>query len=186
MGVEERNGGRNPAERLITRGAVVRLPEDRLNDFLTAKFGLSEDEFRESLFKVNVAEWTDCRPRLVQIGAACDAAQPKPGPLLFLFAFEWSFANADGKKTKDGDPKGNLSADGRKRKDLEWLSPILQFDPALNPGYLSVFKNLALSVPRAEAAAWTSVYRLREELVSQLTQSYARHISRPGIVTLPT
>lgn len=39
---------------------------------------------------------------------------------------------------KVGDPKGNLSADGRKPKDLEWLSPILQFDPTLNPGHLSV------------------------------------------------
>ncbi len=169
----------------IELGAVVKLPADKIADFLNARFGITEDEFRGSLFKVNEAEWADCRPRLVQIGAACDAAQPKPGPLLFLFAVEWSFANADGRKTKGGDPKGNLSADGRKPKDLEWLSPILQFDPTLNPGHLSVFKNLAISVPRAEATAWKSVYRLREELVSQLTQSYARHISRPGILTLP-
>ena len=166
-------------------GAVVRLPTENLTEFLNVKFGVSEDEFRASLFKVNDVEWRDCHPRLVQIGAACDAAQPKPGPLFFLFAFEWSFANADGKKTKGGDPKGNLSIGGRTPKDLEWLSPILQFNPTSNPGHLSVFKNLVLSIPRAEAAGWASLYRLREELVSQLTQSYARHISRPGIVTLP-
>lgn len=167
-------------------GAVVELPTNSLSEFLDSRFDLTEAMFREKLFIISEDEWAECRPRLVQIGAACDAAQPRPGPLLFLFSFEWSFANEDGMKTKGGDPKKNLSVDGgRNPKDLEWLSPLLQFDPALNPGHLSVFKNLVLSVPRTEANTWTSVYRLREELVSQLTQSYARHISRPGIVTLP-
>lgn len=167
-------------------GAVVKLPTDDLMAFLTENFGLDGALFRSDLFKISEAEWADCRPRLIQIGAPCDAAQPKPGPLLYLFAFEWPFANENGLKIPN-DPKPNLCADSKRpRKDLEWTSPVFDFDDGLNPGQISAFKNLALSVPRATAEAWVPVYRFREELTSEITHAYARHISRTGIVTLPS
>lgn len=164
-------------------GAIVELPSNDLAEFLISQFGLDEALFRESLFIVNELEWADCRPRLIQIGAPCDGAQPKPGPLLYLFALEWPFANEDGKKLTN-DPKPNLKLN-RRGKDLEWQSPILDFCDGLNPGRISAFKNLALSVPRATAQAWKPVYRFREELISEVTHAYARHISRIGIVTFP-
>jgi hypothetical protein len=142
----------------------------------------------QELFKITEEEWQDCTPRLIQVGAACDAAQPKPGPLLYLFAVEWPFANADGLKAKGvkgGDPKKNLSYDsGRKPKELEWQSPVLKIGDLPQGGKISVFKNLSIGLPPAEAEKLKTVYRFREELVSQLTQDYARYISRPGIVTL--
>lgn len=39
----------------IELGAVVKLPADKIADFLNARFGITEDEFRGSLFKVNAA-----------------------------------------------------------------------------------------------------------------------------------
>lgn len=164
-------------------GAVVELPTNDLAKFLDSHFGINEAQFRESLFKINELEWADCRPRLIQIGAPCDGAQPKPGPLLYLFALEWPFANEDGNKVAN-DPKPNLGLK-RRGKDLEWESPILDFGDGLNSGRISAFKNLALSVPRATAEAWKPVYRFRDELTSEVTHSYARHISRIGIVTFP-
>lgn len=164
-------------------GAVVELPAADLGGFLDCHFGINEAQFRDSLFKMNEVEWKDCRPRLIQIGAPCDGAQPKPGPLLYLFALEWPFANDDGKKVAN-DPKPNLGMK-RKGKDLEWASPILDFGDGSNPGRISAFKNLALSVPRSTAEAWVPVYRFRDELASEITHAYARHISRIGIVTFP-
>jgi hypothetical protein len=169
-------------------GAVVELPEGDLDGFLQGHFGFDRAKFLQELFKITEEEWQDCTPRLIQVGAACDAAQPKPGPLLYLFAVEWPFANADGLKAKGvkgGDPKKNLSYDsGRKPKELEWQSPVLKIGDLPQGGKISVFKNLSIGLPPAEAEKLKTVYRFREELVSQLTQDYARYISRPGIVTL--
>lgn len=163
-------------------GAVIESLPGNLEDSLMTYFGLSEQELRE-IFGINEMEWNDCKLRLVQIGASCDNAQPKPGPLLYLLAVEWLFANADGSKDRNK-PKLN-----KKRKvDLgaAWSTPILLFPTAENPGRLTVFLNLTVSVPKDETEDWTVTYRLREELISNITQEYARFISRPGIVTLPS
>lgn len=169
-------------------GAVVEFPMQDTDVFLKTHFGFDQAEFLDKVFRVTEDEWKDCTPRLIQIGAVCDAAQPKPGPLLYLFAVEWPFANDDGLKAKGvdgGDPKKNLASDsGRKPKELEWQSPILKFGDVPQGGKISVFKNLSIGLPPEEAQKLKAVYRFREELVSQLTQDYARYISRPGIVAL--
>lgn len=168
-------------------GAVVDIPEKDVSEFLASQFGLTEAEFLAEIFKVNEDEWKDCRARLVQIGAPCDFAQPKPGPLLYLFGVEWPFTNSDGRKNDGVDPKRNLSVDTKRTpKDLEWLSPILQFEDGANPGRISIFKNMMVSIPRKDAEErLTPLYRFRDEIISQITHSYSRHISRTGIVTLP-
>jgi hypothetical protein len=166
-------------------GAVVELPEDDLSAFLEKRFGLNDIEFREALFQVSESEWTKCRPRLIRIGAPCDSAQPKLGPLAYLFALEWPFANADGANGTDGKKLNFRAKSSRIRKDLEWQSPIFDFDDRNNPGRISAFKNLVLSVPKDEAKDWIPVYRFRDELISEITHSYARYIARIGIVTLP-
>lgn len=172
----------------VELGAVVELSAEFTDQILNTHFGFDQSRFLAEVFRVTEDEWKDCAPRLVQIGAACDAAQPKPGPLLYLFAVEWPFANADGLKTKGllgGDPKKNLAADsGRKPKELEWQSPVLRIGDAPQGGRISVFKNLSIGFPPDQAEKLKVVYRFREELISQLTQDYARYISRPGIVSL--
>lgn len=169
-------------------GAVVEFPECDVDSFFKSHFGFDQEKFLQQVFRVSEDEWKDCIPRLIQIGAACDAAQPKPGPLLYLFAVEWPFANADGLKkkgVKGGDPKKNLAADSdRKPKELEWQTPVLKIGDNPQGGRISVFKNLSMGLSPDEASKLKAVYRFREELISQLTQSYARHISRPGIVSL--
>ncbi|MFN4202417.1 MAG: hypothetical protein ACK4GM_05125 [Tabrizicola sp.] len=170
-------------------GAVSEYPYDQSDEGLRKTLGLARKQLFGDLFKAEENEWADCQLRLVQIGAACDFAQPKPGPLTFLVGIEWRFANADGSKN-DAKPSlwnGNSKKTGRSKPGTgsEWHSPVLEFPGAGNPGRLSVFRNLAVTVPPAAIEDWTVVYRLREELISELTQEYGRYISRPGIVTLP-
>ena len=163
-------------------GAVIESLPENLEDPLMTYFGFSEQELREN-FGVNEVEWNDCKLRLVQIGASCDNAQPKPGPLLYLLAVEWPFANADGSKDRS---KPNLNKKRKVALGTAWSTPILLFPTAENPGRLTVFLNLTVSVPKDETEGWAVTYRLREELISNITQEYARFISRPGIVTLPS
>lgn len=171
-------------------GSVVRFPHGKIEDALEGLFGINEKELRGGLFRAKKDEWTDCKIRLIQIGASCDQAQPKPGPLLYLLGIEWTFAKADGGFDDDKPSMwlGDDSRFGRSRpsRASEWQSPVLEFPYATQPGKLSVYKNLSISAPRSTAGTWSSVYRLREDLIGELTQEYARYISRPGILSLPS
>ena len=171
-------------------GSVIDFRCKHVDKALEELFGISEKQLRGELFRAKKSEWPDCKIRLIQIGASCDHAQPKPGPLLYLLGIEWTFANADGSSC-DQKPTmwlGDNEKIGRSRplRASEWQSPILKFPGTAQPGKLSVYKNLSLSASRSRAKTWPTVYRLREDLVSELTQEYARYISRPGILSLPT
>lgn len=163
-------------------GAVIEFPFDKSDEVLNEKWGITEAQLRDDIFQVGEAEWEDCTLRLVQIGASCDNAQPNPGPLLYLLAVEWPFASPDGAKTQD---KPKLHKKRTTKLAMEWMSPTLRFSIDQNAGKISVFKNLSISVTRDGTTDWSVAYRFREELISELTQEYARYISRPGIVTLP-
>lgn len=169
-------------------GAVLELPESDSNALLQEVFGVTEKKLRGELFRADRNDWRNCVLRLVQIGAACDHAQPKPGPLLYLLGIEWCFANEDGSESQEMPTMwlGNREKFGRARpfRDSEWQSPIIQVPHFGRPGKLSIFKNLTWSVRPDATEGWRPIYRLREEIVSELTQEYARYISRPGIVTL--
>ena len=164
-------------------GAVVEYPYEKSDDDLSHRFGISLKDLRDDVFGVSEAEWRDCKMRLIQIGASCDHAQPKKAPLLYLLAIEWLFAKEDGTKD-DNKPKLNTKSKGKPGSEFEWHSPIFCFEKDARPGKLSVFKNLSLSVPKSATVDWVTAYRIREELISELTQEYARYISRPGVVTL--
>jgi hypothetical protein len=170
-------------------GSVIEFPFAAVDEALQEKFGVSEKQLRGELFRAKAGEWADCKLRLVQIGASCDQAQPKPGPLLYLLGIEWSFANLDGSESADKPTmwlgNGDKFGRGIPCRASEWQSPVLRFPNAANPGKLSVFKNLSFSCPPNLTKTWVPVYRLREALTDELTQEYARYISRPGIVTLP-
>jgi len=162
-------------------GAVIQFPFEDVEQCLINNFGITQLELQQSL-KFNEAEWQDCRLKLVQIGATCDNAQPKIGPLLYLLGVQWPFAAADGSRT---DQKPSLKSNRKPGSGQEWNSPILKIPEFENSGVITVFKNMSISVPRNRTEGWTTSYRFRDELISTLTQEYARHISRPGIVIFP-
>lgn len=163
-------------------GAVIKFPYNDEKKALSDYFDLSVEKLCcDKLLGIQDADWAKCSLRLVQIGASCDQAQPKDGPLLYLLGVEWPFDNADGTKANNA----RLHAKKGKKPGLVWATPtILVGGENLVPGKLSVFLNCMLSVPRTQVSEWTPVFRLREELTSKLTHEYARHISRPGILTM--
>ncbi|MEP5151433.1 hypothetical protein [Planktotalea sp.] len=164
-------------------GAVIEFPFEISDAVLKEKWGVTEAQLRDDIFQVSEAEWEDCELRLVQVGASCDNAQPNPGPLLYLLAVEWPFASPDGTKTET---KKRLHKKRDPKSGMEWESPVLKFSADKNAGKVSVFRSLSISVPKPSTKGWKVSYRFREELISELTQEYARYISRPGIVTLPS
>ena len=164
-------------------GAVLEYPFKNVEESLTELFGLNKELICGSSFfgMDSAADWEKCSLKLVQIGAACDHAQPKKGPLLYLLALEWPYDNLDGTKSNGARLYANKT---QKMKNLEWRTPTILVNQGSQPGKLSVFLNCTHSATRAMVADWEVSYRLREEITSKLTQEFARNISRPGILTM--
>ena len=150
-------------------GAVVQFPDAWWgDDELPNRLGVTREQLLDGEYKLKSEDWEKCRPRLIRIGAACDYAQNRSGPLAYLFGLEVPV-----KVRRKGKPPAS-----------EWPSPILIVDPADDPFSLAVNARYALNVVRADAEAWQPVYRLREQLLMHLISHAGSYLSRPGIVQL--
>lgn len=162
-------------------GAVLDFPFNDVDEALSEHFGISKEVIEaDRFFGLGVDDWQRSKLKLIQIGPACDHAQPKDGSLLFLLGLEWQYQNSDGTRANNA----RLYQRKTRKNDQEWRSPTLLVGPERVPGKLSAFLNCTISKTREGTVDWETSYRLRDELISKLTQEYARHISRPGIVTL--
>ena len=150
-------------------GAVVELP-DRwwADDGLHIRFGVTPGELLEDEYKLKAEDdRRKCRPRLIRIGAACDYAQNRAGPLTYLFGLEIPEYLKRGKSPAS-----------------EWLSPILVVEPDHGPFLLAVNARYPVNTALADAKAWQPVYRLREQLLMHLISHAGSYLARPGIVQL--
>ena len=150
-------------------GAVVELPEAWWADAeMTARFGLTGRELLEVEYKLKKEDGDKCRPRLVRIGAACDYAQNRSGPLTYLLGLE---------------VPNELY--GRKSRPLSvWSSPTLVMESHEPPFVLAVNTRYAINLVPATAEAWRPVYRLREQLLMHLIAHAGNYLTRPGIVSM--
>ena len=150
-------------------GAVVVFPEAWWAvEAMTARFGLTRRELLEKEYKLKKEDEGKCRLLLVRIGAACDYAQNRPGPLTYLLGLE---IPADLKRLG----KPSMS---------EWSSPSLVTDSQECPFFLAVNARYAINVAPATAEPWQPVYRLREQLLMHLIAHAGSYLTRPGIVSL--
>lgn len=150
-------------------GAVVELPEAWWADEEVAvRFGLTRRDLLEKEYKLKEEDRNECRPRLVRIGAACDYAQSRPGPLTYLLGLEVP-KNLYGRKSR---PKS------------VWSSPTLVTESHEAPFVLAVNTRYAINLVPATAETWRPVYRLREQLLMQLIAHAGSYLTRPGIVSL--
>ena len=160
-------------------GAVSAYPEDLWNDAaLMDLLGVNMDHMLREEFKVRKEDHSACRPRLVRIGAVCDHAQKRPGPVPFLFAVEIPVSLErllTNKKT--GQPLPPSAA--------EWRSPVLTLPDELDPFVLHVNSRFEITRPAAATETWAVSYRLREQLLMQLIGHTTTYVGRPGIVRLP-
>ena len=154
-------------------GAVVEFPDAWWrDDELPKRFGVTRDQLLGDEYKIKPEDRERCRPRLVRIGAACDYAQNRSGPITYLFGLEIPMEVERSRKK------------GKKPPASEWPSPTLVVEPDAGPFVLAVNARYPLNAAPADAEAWRLVYRLREQLLMHLISHAGSYLARPGIVQL--
>lgn len=152
-------------------GSVVDLPEGMWSsdEQLRSIFDAGCEELLKDEFKIKQDDHTKCVPRLVRVGAACDYAQKRRGPLSFLLALELP--------------------SGLKRSSTagasEWKSPVFMRNGSQEPFQLHVNVRFTWSLPASACEGWSVQYRLREQLMMLLVTHANAYSSRPGVVQLP-
>ena len=156
-------------------GAVVEFPTAWWpDDEFLERFGTTPRQLLGGEYKIDRDARDRCRPRLVRVGAACDHAQNRAGPLLYLFGLEIPH-----------DVQRRLDNTGAVRAPAsEWSSPTLLLDTEDGPFVLAVNTRYTISATSATAEGWQPVYRLREQLLMHLISHASGHMARPGIVQL--
>jgi hypothetical protein len=152
-------------------GAVASMPEEWLEPKeMKCRFGAKAPTILGEEFKVfDEGDRARCRFRLVRVGAVCDYAQGRFGPIPYLLGLEIP-------------AEITLARTDRKPPKAEWLSPVLVVDDS--PFYLAVNCRYLITVPKSQVKSWTAVYRLREQLLMDLIDYAGGYISRPGKVEL--
>ncbi|QYU68673.1 hypothetical protein J4558_00530 [Leptolyngbya sp. 15MV] len=154
-----------PAGAGCYRGAVVELPTELDGERFEARFGIkpeSKDARREFGIKdgVGTDKWIW---RLVQVQAACDAAQQNPGPLPFVLAAE-----------VDWEERGQLRGGAWGSRCLTLSNREIRL--VINARFL-------IDVPTKRAAGLKAVYRLREQIMGEVSHHLHSQGARPGIIS---
>ena len=147
-------------------GAVVEFPEAWWGDELQNHLGVTREQLLENEYKLKPEDRERCLPKLIRIGAACDYAQNRPGPITYLFGLEIPVTVRR---------RGKSPAS-------EWSSPTLILNSEDDPFSLVVNARYALNVVLNKTKDWRPVYRLREQLLMHLISHAGSYLSRPGIV----
>jgi hypothetical protein len=147
------------------RGAVVSLPSWMSGKRFNARFTVDPDgEVARKQFGIKAAsEATTWDWRLVQVQAACDVAQKNPGPLPFVLA-------AEVRRGAEKDPP-----------KAAWKSP--WFHTSKGDARLVVNPRFLIDVPDSRAAKFKSVYRLREQIMVEVSHHIQAQGARPGIIS---
>ena len=154
-------------------GAVVEFPEGWWNnDGLRSRFGVTLGQLLGQEFKIGRADRDRCRPKLIRVGAACDHAHDRSGPLPYLLGLE---IPSGVERQPDNTGVVRLPAS-------EWSSPTFSVEPDEDPFVLAVNSRYSLSAIREDAEGWQPVYRLREQLLMHLISHASSYLARPGIV----
>ena len=154
-------------------GAVVELPFAPDDAELRRRFGVGKGELLGEEFKIGRSDRGRCRMRLIRVGAACDHAQNRRGPIPYLVGVE--IPSGIERKRDSGELRTPAS---------EWSSPWLTIDAHEGPFVLAVNSRYSVSVPRNDTGQWSPAYRLREQLLMQLIAHTNSYLTRPGVIQL--
>lgn len=150
-------------------GCVVDCEDARIDDSMAGLFELSWSDFLTRELKIPAASHARCYPVLVRIGAPCDFAQPRKGPLTYLLGAE---VPLDIEQETTASP-------------AVWESPVFRLrDPAEPAFRVLVNARFPRTSTRKTAEAWSVRYRFREQLLMHLLAHGAGHAARPGLITL--
>jgi len=158
-----------PAERVASTdwGAVTPLGEAQLaDDEMLKRFGITGTQLRQTEFKVKADRINDGHLVLVRVGAECDQAQGKAGPIPTLLGLLIA--------------KDALGKDSRSAAVLRCPEEIL-LEGADVPLALLVHARFATSMVAADFQHWPKpLFRIREQLLMTILVHSATHLMRPG------
>ena len=148
------------------RGAVITLV-DPIREKFSDEFGVEEIEAARDQFRCRDFDPEDDRFRwvLVQVQAACDYAQRRPGSLPCYLGLDLPSDYRRG-----GKPPESL-----------WRGPVFEIDGSIR--VLHVNAQFPVSVSRSEFENAAPVYRLREQILNDLTYRLHSHGGRPGMLS---
>ncbi|HEY8270038.1 MAG TPA: hypothetical protein VIG33_04070 [Pseudobdellovibrionaceae bacterium] len=158
-------------------GAVVRWPYEWNDDELLCRMGFKIPDMLGGQFLIERKDRARCKPHLVRIGAACDYAQNKEGPITYLLAMEIP-EDAERKKNRK-------TGDDLELSDAIWRSPVFITTDSAESFRLYVHIRFPISVLPSMTDGWFASYRMREQLLMNLLTFSSNYSSRPGIVQLP-
>lgn len=156
-------------------GAVVKWPFEWTDDELMSRMGLKKNQILGGEFLIEGESREQCKPVLIRIGAPCDYAQNRKGPLIYLLGMEIPDSAI---RKKDSSEKE------LKQSEAIWQSPVFVQPITLEPFRLYAHFRLPVNITRDVCANWEVRYRLREQLLTDLIISSSNYGSRPGIVQL--
>ena len=165
--IEESTEDINPCK----RGTVVKLPNQFSDDKFEQYFGISSQAAQKTQYWYNNRD-EDSEPFwvLVQTQAACDYAFNRPGTLPYYLGLCLSDSCVPEEKEKHRPP------------DALWRSPL--FSHKGNKYHLHVSARFSVSISSAESKKYTPLFRLREQILNDLTFRIHGYSARLGILSV--
>ncbi len=152
-----------------TWGAISLLPDAELEvGPMTARFNLPAKPLFATLFSMTEkSERALSKLCLLRIGANCDYAQSRRGPIPFMLG-------------------AIMPANAERRADLpkaEIITPPLMIEGFDDPVRIAFNGHLTVTMVPDEFEGWPPLCRLRESLLMQITTHGAQHATRPAIIS---
>jgi hypothetical protein len=151
-------------------GAVTVLPDaDLADDVMRGRFNLVSRPLLNDLFCVREkADRRNSALCVVRIGANCDYAQNRVGPIPFLLG---AIVPATAPRREEG------------ITDAEFRTPPVMVPGRDGPVRIFVNTRLQISLVPSDLVNWQPAFRIREQLLLQLTAHEANYSTRPAIVS---
>lgn len=151
-------------------GAVTILPDAELEEALMlARFNLPAKPMLSGTFCLTEkADRLLSKLCLLRVGASCDYAQNRKGPVPFMLG---AVVPAGAARREDGLPKA------------EFVTPPLMIDGFDGPVRLIFNAHLQITLVPDAYETWAPLCRLREALLMQITTHGAHHATRQAIIS---
>ena len=157
-------------------GAIVEIPSEIFNDqFCLDHFGYNQQYLIRNTFCFNSIE--NLKPVLIRLGASCDYAQNKQGPIPYIFGFVVESQKYHERECDFLDPEKKFMS----RKLSDWVSPLFSYANADPAFYIVLNLQLVISKVKGQLDDYQALYRLREQLLNQVIVRSTSFASRPGI-----
>ena len=156
-------------------GAVMAFPKKWCTKCeLKRRFDVTINQLLGDEFKLRKDDRKPNRLRLIRVGAVCDHAQRRAGPIPFLLGVE----------IPEGIERIEDSSGAFRPPAAEWSSPVLVVAEENGPFELVINARYQVNLTADEVKKWTALYRLREQLLMQVIVHASTYHSRPGIMNL--